>query len=169
MTYFPIIAPSTSAPSTYRTHEHEEHDMSEQDTTAVEPIGEGVIGAATIQVTLGTGGGHGHPLTDTRSVPLNIDAFAPDLTTGMKTFSPGRAEIVYRRHWRGHPEIDAGWSPWRVQVHVRGPRRLTSGALSERAVVEATYRPDAAEGSTYALPAYLRPFVEQWHPEAGER
>ena len=89
----------------------------------------------------------------------------------MRTFSPTSATIIYRRSWHtgygrrdeptGRPE---GWGPWIVHVHVRGPRRLSSGLLSDRTVVAMTFREAAAEGSSLVIPEYLRPAVDAWRP-----
>jgi hypothetical protein len=103
--------------------------------------------------------------TDTREIPLDITG-APDLTTGMKTFAPARAKLVFRRSYRDGSE--PRWSEWLVRVHVSGPRRLSSGALSDRSTVSATYRPDAAPGSMYAPPPYLLTAVADWHPDTFE-
>lgn len=113
-----------------------------------------------ITVAPATGGGYGYPLTDTREVPLNL-AGAPDLSTGMRAYAPQFAKIVYFRRFLGDAQ---GWSSWRVTVHVSGPRRLTSGNLSDRSRVSAAYREDAAPDSVLALPEYLRPAVEAWRP-----
>lgn len=112
-----------------------------------------------------SGTGYGPPLVDTREVPLDLytDTDVDDITTGMKTFSPQQARIVYRRAFS-----DGAWSPWRVHVHITGPRRLSSGALSDRSKVTVTLREDAAESSVYAVPDYVRPHIEAWRP-AGDR
>lgn len=96
---------------------------------------------------------------EVREVPLNL-ADVPDISTGMKTFSPRTALIQYRRRYLG----GGVWGPWTTTVRLAGPRRLNSGELSARTRVEVTYRADAKPSGPLAPPEYLRRHVNTWHP-----
>lgn len=107
-----------------------------------------------------------YPITEARTVEVDVftDTDAHDVSTGMRSFAPTRGVLRYVRQYLGAGTPEATWGDWHVTVTLSGPRRLSSGALSDRTVCEATFREGARNGSTLTIPSYLRALVDEHRP-----